>query len=174
MAEQHYMTVIACCLPCRAYSMQQAMHTVLRHSTWQLSAMSLHPAIDMSDISMTLALPIMLDAVLWPLHIGLHCCRKRLCTLHVVLASRTEIHKCMSAGASMSYTLRGPVYLVASFLLAWLLLTASCCLLPTITKGTHFAVPFSPFTPSLSMLATLHLIGTDGVQHACHSCVFEA
>ena len=59
----------------------------------------------------------------------------------------------------MSYTLGGPWPLVLTSGLLWLACTLSLLLRPIAFQPEAYAVPLSPLTPSLALLADVHLIG---------------
>jgi hypothetical protein len=65
-----------------------------------------------------------------------------------------------AAGLSVSYTAGAPWQLLLVMGLLWLAVVASLFLLPVTFRPASFQVPGSPLTPSLAILATVHLIGT--------------
>ncbi|KAK9811336.1 hypothetical protein WJX72_002052 [[Myrmecia] bisecta] len=68
----------------------------------------------------------------------------------------------LSIALSASYTFEAPVPVLVVFAVLWLLAAASLAFLPVAFVPTKFAVPLTPFTPALGILATIHLIGSLG------------
>eukprot|EP00884_Botryococcus_braunii_P001078 jgi/Botrbrau1/10971/Bobra.0383s0025.1 len=69
-----------------------------------------------------------------------------------------------SLGLSVSFTAGAGWQLLLVMALLWLAVVASLLLLPVTFRPASFQVPGSPLTPSLAVLATIHLIGSLGWQ----------
>eukprot|EP01023_Acetabularia_acetabulum_P036160 TRINITY_DN34215_c0_g1_i1.p2 TRINITY_DN34215_c0_g1~~TRINITY_DN34215_c0_g1_i1.p2 ORF type:complete len:176 (+),score=30.05 TRINITY_DN34215_c0_g1_i1:3-530(+) len=64
---------------------------------------------------------------------------------------------------SVSFVFEAPVWYIIIYVVLWLAITLSFCLLPVQYVPTKFSVPLKPFTPCLGVLATIHLIGSLGL-----------
>ena len=62
----------------------------------------------------------------------------------------------------MSYTAGAPWPVLLAFALGWLGSTCTLLLQPVQYTPEAYAVPLSPFTPALALLADTHLIGASG------------
>ena len=63
------------------------------------------------------------------------------------------------AGLSVSYTAGAGWPILLAFALLWLACPVTLLLQPVHYIPEAYAVPLSPFTPALALLADMHLIG---------------